>query len=240
MGIIPALAGNTIPTGLGIRQTSDHPRSRGEYLLRGSHFLRGVGSSPLSRGIRVMFPSDHPDSRIIPALAGNTARLVLPRSGPPDHPRSRGEYGINGAVQQGDSGSSPLSRGIPRAGLLTSPGQGIIPALAGNTWSVLAICGTRGDHPRSRGEYLDLMRMKVSTGGSSPLSRGIHAASAASSVGVGIIPALAGNTACLSAPGVIHADHPRSRGEYTGAISSKGHGRGSSPLSRGIPTSGTC
>ena len=151
--IIPALAGNTFHGVQGDCAHGDHPRSRGEYYRGLGERDRPSGSSPLSRGIRVMFPSDHPDSRIIPALAGNTARLVLPRSGPPDHPRSRGEYGINGAVQQGDSGSSPLSRGIPRAGLLTSPGQGIIPALAGNTQALPSQRPPSWDHPRSRGEY---------------------------------------------------------------------------------------
>ena len=52
LGIIPALAGNTDrrrPTGPG---WTDHPRSRGEYLLRGFQAVAGGGSSPLSRGIR--------------------------------------------------------------------------------------------------------------------------------------------------------------------------------------------
>ena len=91
------------------------------------------GSSPLSRGILLRTQEQHGVAGIIPALAGNTARLVLPRSGPPDHPRSRGEY-TEAARQVGaDTGSSPLSRGILNSSLIREVVFRIIPALAGNT-----------------------------------------------------------------------------------------------------------
>ena len=72
VGIIPALAGNTVLYSLIGRLHTDHPRSRGEYILRLSTIVVIRGSSPLSRGIRhhTAALSDH--NRIIPALAGNT------------------------------------------------------------------------------------------------------------------------------------------------------------------------
>ena len=70
------------------------------------------------------------------------------------------------------------------------------------------------DHPRSRGEYEEAIKLGTNTTGSSPLSRGILDGVDASSGEVRIIPALAGNTASLRPPGVFHPDHPRSRGEY--------------------------
>ena len=133
LGIIPALAGNTMarPWILGPRW--DHPRSRGEYLRSMCQCFCRLGSSPLSRGIPSHDFKTVPTSGIIPALAGNTS---LARSGTvPSY------------------GSSPLSRGIP-ASYGTAGGQlGIIPALAGNTPGIcVGPCAAR-DHPRSRGEY---------------------------------------------------------------------------------------
>ena len=90
----------------------DHPRSRGEYSAPSAQLGYRPGSSPLSRGI----PTDQPDlssrSRIIPALAGNTAALDLPGPDRQDHPRSRGEYQVTTYVSFQPVGSSPLSRGI--------------------------------------------------------------------------------------------------------------------------------
>ena len=70
--------------------------------------------------------------------------------------------------------------------------------------------------------------------GSSPLSRGIQSVVASRPGRLGIIPALAGNTALYILGGPARADHPRSRGEY--AVSHLGRlvSGGSSPLSRGI------
>ena len=51
-GIIPALAGNTMPRPGSSSPVPDHPRSRGEYLLRQGCCRLAVGSSPLSRGIQ--------------------------------------------------------------------------------------------------------------------------------------------------------------------------------------------
>ena len=70
--IIPALAGNTMYKLLVRPTTTDHPRSRGEYLML--HLLGALaeGSSPLSRGIPHLPHLSGSRRRIIPALAGNT------------------------------------------------------------------------------------------------------------------------------------------------------------------------
>ena len=78
MGIIPALAGNTISTPGWIRTRSDHPRSRGEYARGAFHRPPQLGSSPLSRGIRGVDTDTAYQVRIIPALAGNTSMLLRP------------------------------------------------------------------------------------------------------------------------------------------------------------------
>ena len=131
--IIPALAGNTSGVSHDLLSGWDHPRSRGEYRPEPWQRGHGIGSSPLSRGILRASPPRHWPSRIIPALAGNTARAGPARPGVSDHPRSRGEYGTPWACATQLPGSSPLSRGIRT--VITPDGDliGIIPALAGNT-----------------------------------------------------------------------------------------------------------
>ena len=111
-----------------------------------------------------------------------------------------------------------------------------------------------GDHPRSRGEYVQGFGSSVLTNGSSPLSRGIRNHHLVIVPERGIIPALAGNTRDQVRRRLARGDHPRSRGEYTvdrwndrvrvDHPRSRGEYRshrqrmpghtGSSPLSRGI------
>ena len=71
------------------------------------------------------------------------------------------------------TGSSPLSRGIPHGSYRRGSGEGIIPALAGNTLAPKVLSPLGPDHPRSRGEYVCDFRMGHLGEGSSPLSRGI-------------------------------------------------------------------
>ena len=132
--------------------------------------------------------------------------------------------------------SPPLSRGILRRGPGVEQHAGIIPALAGNTSVPGPGRGVWGDHPRSRGEYYNTQYLSYCGCGSSPLSRGIPLDVCAMYSRPRIIPALAGNT-CQSARNAALAwDHPRSRGEYRFDPRPGQVERGSSPLSRGIPT----
>ena len=156
---------------------------------------------------------------------------------PWDHPRSRGEYSISKVNSPLLPGSSPLSRGIL---ILTASSlliRRIIPALAGNTGDSGGDGTSAPDHPRSRGEYWPPVCSSTLTKGSSPLSRGIHTGSSRRAHGVGIIPALAGNTQDAGTPDLLAWDHPRSRGEYDAYRRVERLLGGSSPLSRGIPSS---
>ena len=90
--IIPALAGNTSGKGSEQLPVRDHPRSRGEYSSEEVHRYDTPGSSPLSRGIRILPGGTLHALRIIPALAGNTAPCGMVLITVRDHPRSRGEY----------------------------------------------------------------------------------------------------------------------------------------------------
>ena len=172
--IIPALAGNTLPSDSRKSADRDHPRSRGEYLAPKHTGHCSVGSSPLSRGIHADCVGDPDAGRIIPALAGNTANLFCRTVECGDHPRSRGEYDTSRGRSPTRWGSSPLSRGIPSYTRAEATQVRIIPALAGNTWRREVLVRQTGDHPRSRGEYGDVVSRSRSVEGSSPLSRGIH------------------------------------------------------------------
>ena len=90
--IIPARAGFTLLRPPLVSASTDHPRSRGVY-----------------RG-----PSRHPPRllRIIPARAGFTAAGPLRSMDGEDHPRSRGVYESELLRGGGQSGSSPLARGL--------------------------------------------------------------------------------------------------------------------------------
>ena len=173
------------------------------------------GSSPLSRGILLVGDLLRDEPRIIPALAGNTPNTSTRSWQCPDHPRSRGEYPASMAGMNNLLGSSPLSRGIRMTTMIKEVGDGIIPALAGNTRCPRCVPYRRSDHPRSRGEYIPWIMPPFFPGGSSPLSRGIPRPRDCGHVCAGIIPALAGNTQTGRAFGVHCQDHPRSRGEYS-------------------------
>ena len=233
-GIIPALAGNTAPCWWPSPPWTDHPRSRGEYLILRWTSQQGFGSSPLSRGIPIGAALLRGAPRIIPALAGNTEPLPQPFFVPEDHPRSRGEYGTPSEHTEPVDGSSPLSRGIRAADDDGDEGRGIIPALAGNTGSAAALAVTTRDHPRSRGEYMARCCAQFTESGSSPLSRGIRTGGSDDDQHGRIIPALAGNTPSRCRSSTRHPDHPRSRGEYLWGPRFLGSTEGSSPLSRGI------
>ena len=71
-GIIPARAGFTCMTMLGIMNVKDHPRSRGVYDIELLIMMTRVGSSPLARGLRDGRGRDLVQRRIIPARAGFT------------------------------------------------------------------------------------------------------------------------------------------------------------------------
>ena len=72
-------------------------------------FLPGL--SPLARGTHGLRYMQCPDSRFIPAGAGNTKPPARPPITTPVYPRWRGEHGDNGYPLAADLGLSPLARG---------------------------------------------------------------------------------------------------------------------------------
>ena len=75
-GIIPAYAGSTLYFDKPQTRNWDHPRIRGEHLIKCPFVLRGVGSSPHTRGAPSNRSLRKCPLRIIPAYAGSTGPLV--------------------------------------------------------------------------------------------------------------------------------------------------------------------
>ena len=132
-------------------------------------------------------------------------------------------------------GSSPLARGLLAGPSAGTRWGGIIPARAGFTPPPRPTAPPPPDHPRSRGVYPAQPPIRPSSGGSSPLARGLHLAVNHRKPLPGIIPARAGFT--LSGPFLSQnrRDHPRSRGVYDPDLLPAIIRHGSSPLARGLP-----
>ena len=234
-GIIPARAGFT--GGCRVHRTMvwDHPRSRGVYPPRHESMNRGMGSSPLARGLPETRHCPVDRGRIIPARAGFTNINVPDVAKMEDHPRSRGVYGARPAPLHTTGGSSPLARGLHCIAIDDEFSWGIIPARAGFTPGVPHHEFRHTDHPRSRGVYTKGGDSTGSSPGSSPLARGLPLRDRSKEPVWGIIPARAGFTASAGAGRGLTGDHPRSRGVYKGAGSAPFGLYGSSPLARGLP-----
>ena len=92
-------------------------------------------------------------------------------------------------------------------------------------------------HPRSRGENLVTASLEASCDGSSPLTRGKQSLLFVKLTNKGLIPAHAGKTKPTSGQFLDPGAHPRSRGENWGWSAVGVSLPGSSPLTRGKPTS---
>ena len=136
-------------------------------------------------------------------------------------------------------GSSPLTRGKRAAHTSVGFTDGLIPAHAGKTRPARASPLWRAAYPHSRGENATGMGTDIVGAGSSPLTRGKHSSCALLRHDAGLIPAHAGKTwgRTWRKPG--SRANPRSRGENGRRTPAGRCSAGSSPLTRGKPTSGS-
>ena len=98
---------------------------------------------------------------------------------------------------------------------MTSAGDGIIPAYAGNTDVKSKNANDFRDHPRICGEHLLPKAPTGTAAGSSPHMRGTREDRRTIGQTVGIIPAYAGNTHGQNICNGPSGDHPRICGEHT-------------------------
>ena len=130
---IPAGAGNTGKTNIGVRVVPVYPRWRGEHSIRRFCSSSDAGLSPLARGTRCSVNIDGDVTRFIPAGAGNTFLRLFMRIKNSVYPRWRGEHRRGLTSRPSQTGLSPLARGtqLRRSTQLNKPR--FIPAGAGNT-----------------------------------------------------------------------------------------------------------
>ena len=192
----------------------DHPRACGEHACPMGRIELTKGSSPRLRGTRGLLPRVEAAGGIIPALAGNTLRGRTAATCRKDHPRACGEHTAPVVHVAASSGSSPRLRGTLIGELDAPAGEGIIPALAGNTWTPCACVSSSRDHPRACGEHARYAFAWRTTTGSSPRLRGTRHLEHDHDRVHGIIPALAGNTRRVFHAQGSWRDHPRACGEH--------------------------
>ena len=179
----------------------DHPRVCGEHIDPNNTEADPVGSSPRVRGTRRLLLQHVDELGIIPARAGNTFEGVDGDIMVEDHPRVCGEHLPFRKRCSIPPGSSPRVRGTQSHQKLRGWQDGIIPACAGNTQSLLlfgcrivdaevvdefgiipacagntsyraAIFHLPRDHPRVCGEHRSKLMRCAGFGGSSPRVRG--------------------------------------------------------------------
>ena len=112
--IIPAHAGFTQPENIRGTPCSDHPRTRGVYVISPLAACIFGGSSPHTRGLRGDAAVGDGQGGIIPAHAGFTRLAWCLGMSVADHPRTRGVYGRLCRASRGTVGSSPHTRGLRR------------------------------------------------------------------------------------------------------------------------------
>ena len=211
--LIPAHAGKTpLIQGRGSAEEA-HPRSRGENQNVVGRPISREGSSPLTRGKRIITCHPIPLRRLIPAHAGKTKSDLSAQQIAPAHPRSRGENQGPSAMLCVYPGSSPLTRGKREIERIAEALGRLIPAHAGKTSSVAWAMSPRPAHPRSRGENAVSRVVAFFEKGSSPLTRGKHLGAVVQHERKGLIPAHAGKTAIFAFRLDWPTAHPRSRGE---------------------------
>ena len=234
-GIIPAYAGSTVDSTCPCRSTSDHPRIRGEHISDGSTARMSGGSSPHTRGAPAGVVGENDQAGIIPAYAGSTRRRARRGLWRQDHPRIRGEHSVGWCPAAPPTGSSPHTRGARIRVEIVGERPRIIPAYAGSTPAPSAPTSRARDHPRIRGEHSSPSTSRRTSWGSSPHTRGAHAALDVEGLAARIIPAYAGSTKLTIAGLDGKADHPRIRGEHVVWVRALVTRCGSSPHTRGAP-----
>ena len=196
------------------------------------------GSSPLTRGKLGCIGPPRGRERLIPAHAGKTDIVAQFASTMRAHPRSRGENHRSDRDAVNGIGSSPLTRGKPRAHAANDRQPRLIPAHAGKTTDVSSARHSPAAHPRSRGENAFESAGGGQGIGSSPLTRGKPHLPPIGCKIERLIPAHAGKTALSSLKLLFTSAHPRSRGENPPHRLAFHRSAGSSPLTRGKQATG--
>ena len=192
-----------------------------------------LGLSPLARG--KLRPDERADDERgpIPAGAGETERVSVPRPCRGAYPRWRG--GNVGCWHSGKpcEGLSPLARGKHQRARQPGAARGPIPAGAGETPSSSSTKRVSRAYPRWRGGNRISGLWAMSGEGLSPLARGKLRGPGGGRRGWGPIPAGAGETVESDLLSPISGAYPRWRGGNSRSCRAWPAPPGLSPLARG-------
>ena len=233
VGLIPAGAGQTLRRCGTSSPPPAHPRRCGADPSGPSCPAVGSGSSPQVRGRLTTSLLGAEKQRLIPAGAGQTTSTSSRKDAKWAHPRRCGADGRQKHTFVYGEGSSPQVRGRPAGRAFAVPGDGLIPAGAGQTG--LAVPGRRvtGAHPRRCGADINRPEGLVQVRGSSPQVRGRQPLVGHAAPGPGLIPAGAGQTACDFVTHWRLRAHPRRCGADSAMSRARRPWLGSSPQVRG-------
>ena len=131
LGITPARAGKSSRLCREIHLKLDHPRTRGEKGNMDISAVVGQGSPPHARGKGTFSPTTYLGCRITPARAGKRWGKTCPPFPAQDHPRTRGEKGLQQFATVFCTGSPPHARGKAAHNARAGKHGGITPARAG-------------------------------------------------------------------------------------------------------------
>ena len=141
-GITPACAGKSSSSRFQGHFRGDHPRLRGEKLVRIHHHLAIQGSPPLARGKVYDKRTLGGGPGITPACAGKRSPGRTAPWPARDHPRLRGEKEFVAFPRVLPRGSPPLARGKGSLDASVFGHHRITPACAGKRPSVVPLVGT--------------------------------------------------------------------------------------------------
>ena len=233
LGNIPACAGTATSTSPRRTTRREHPRMRGDHLLRSSWESFRSGTSPHARGPRVHREAELRVDGNIPACAGTTSARGCTPTRRGEHPRMRGDHIGLGVLRALLRGTSPHARGPLGSYVRRGARRRNIPACAGTTPTVSCTSTISREHPRMRGDHLFQARQAATDVGTSPHARGPRVAVIITACVDGNIPACAGTTATFGFPSSTPREHPRMRGDHYEMKRSAGESMGTSPHARG-------
>ena len=191
---IPAWAGETRLRAATLRNGKVYPRVGGGNILSVSSLAGEDGLSPRGRGKHRYAARGCRYRRSIPAWAGETRRGMTPACTTAVYPRVGGGNPRLALLYRVLPGLSPRGRGKPLAHPARSPNHRSIPAWVGETLRRDITAAYTAVYPRVGGGNRCSAARSSTARGLSPRGRGKHLFRCRLNLGIGSIPAWAGET----------------------------------------------
>ncbi len=170
------------------------PRTRGDYPVVEKRPVRGVASTPHTRGLPLTRAISPDGAMVDPAHAGITPATGSNPLATICRPRTRGDYPVVFPAALIAVMSTPHTRGLPVSGRRKIRKHRVDPAHAGITLVFVKVAQTADGRPRTRGDYPALCPQRKMMRKSTPHTRGLPGGFFGAYRGDGVDPAHAGIT----------------------------------------------